>query len=65
MDTDWPAELKEAARLKNAEFRSYVQGKLKGQIDQALLYLGELRVLLDPPKVRAEFSREELEAFLR
>jgi hypothetical protein len=31
----------------------------------ALNFLGELRMLLDPPKVRSEFSREELEAFLR
>jgi len=65
MDTDWPAELKEAAKLKNAEFRRYVQEKLKSQVDMALNFLGELRILLDPPKVRAEFSREELEGFLR
>lgn len=31
----------------------------------ALDFPGELRMLLDSPKVRAELSREELEAFLR
>ena len=65
MDTDWPDELKEAARVTNAEFRKYLQEQLKGQIDLALNSLGELRWLLDPPKVQTEFSREELEAMLR
>lgn len=65
MCLDWPAELKEAAQLSNAEFRKYVHDRLKSQIDTSLQYLGELRILLDPPKVVADFSREELEAMLR
>ena len=65
MSLDWPAELKEAARLSNEQFREYVRGKLKSQIDLALNSLGELRILLDPPKVVADFTREELDAMLR
>jgi len=65
MSLDWPSELKEAARLSNDHFREYVRGKLKSQIDLALNSLGELRILLDPPKVVADFTREELDAMLR
>jgi hypothetical protein len=65
MSLDWPSELKEAARLSNDHFREYVRGKLKSQIDLALNSLGELRILLDPPKVAADFTREELDAMLR
>ena len=65
MSLDWPDELKEAARLSNQQFRDYVREKLKSQIDLALNSLGDLRILLDPPKVVADFTREELDAMLR
>jgi hypothetical protein len=65
MSLDWPDELKEAARLSNQQFREYVRGKLKSQIDLALNSLGELRFLIDPPKVVADFTRADLEAMLR
>jgi hypothetical protein len=65
MSLDWPDELKEAAKMSNENFRKYVRDRLKSQMDTAIQYLGELRILLDPPKLTAEWSREELDAMLR
>jgi hypothetical protein len=65
MSLDWPSELKDAARLSNEQFREFVRAKLKSQIDLALNFLGEMRILLDPLKVSADFTREDLDAMLR
>jgi hypothetical protein len=65
MSTDWSDDLKALAKLSEDEFRAYVRDKLKAQVDRALNSLGELRFLIDPPKVVADFTREELDAMLR
>jgi hypothetical protein len=65
MDTDWPDELKDAAGLSRKHFRQYVQDRLKSQIDLAINSLGELGKFLDPPRIQADFSREQLEAMLK
>jgi len=65
MDLDWSPYLKEMARTCNEEFRAHMREKLKSQIDLAMNSLGELRFLIDPPKVVRDFTREELDAMLR
>jgi len=65
MSTDWSSDLKEMTRTSNEDFRRHMREKLKSQIDLAMNSLGELRHLIDPPKVVADFTREELDAMLR
>ena len=65
LSTDWSDALKAEASIENEEFHKYLRDKLKSQIDLAVNSLGELRFLIDPPKVIADFTREELDAMLR
>jgi hypothetical protein len=48
IDTDWPAELKEAAKLSREDFRKFAEARLRRQIDTALQYLRELRSARSP-----------------
>jgi len=60
----FPEELIDLTRQQTESFRAYLRTQLRAQVDRAMTTLGETRTLLDPSRIRQDFSREELEAML-
>jgi hypothetical protein len=60
-----PDEIREAAKLRNEEFKRAVKDKLKDRIDRMLPVIRLVAELFDPSNLKREFSREDLERAVR
>lgn len=60
-----PSEVRDLARSRNRDFQSYVHDRIKRQMELLLPAIDDLKKLLTPSNLEADFSRQELEDMLR
>jgi hypothetical protein len=59
-----PSEVRDLANSRNRDFREYVSARMKGHMEQLVPAIEDLKTLLTPSNIDADFGRQELENML-
>jgi len=60
-----PSEVQDLAKSRNRYFQEYVHDRIKRQMELLLPAIADLKTLLTPSNLEADFSRQDLESMLR
>ncbi len=60
-----PNEVRDLAKSRNKDFKEYVHDRIKRQMDLLLPAIDDLKKLVAPSNLDADFTRQELEGMLR